>query len=82
MSMISALYGNNSGGYAGLTPRTLLPSLFASRLDPIARTERIDRPDIQEYYRVRFDQVSLAGVSRPLVGPRSPIDRYLEIAAL
>jgi hypothetical protein len=80
--MISGLYGSYSAGYAGLASRTLLPALFASRLEPIARTERVDRPDIQEYYRVRFDQVSLAGVSRSLVGSRSPIDRYLEIAAL
>jgi len=80
--MISSLYGSSSGGYVGLASRTLLPALFASRLDPIAKTERVDRPDIQEYYRVRFDEVSLSGASRPLVGPRSQIDRYLEIAAL
>jgi len=80
--MVSGLYSSYSGGYMGLVSRTLVPALYASRLDPIARTERVDRPDIEEYYRVRFEDVSLGGASRPLAGPRSPIDRYLEIAAL
>ncbi len=80
--MISGLSSSYTGGYAGLVSRGLVPALFASRLDPIAKTERVDRPDIEEYYRVRFDNVSLGGVSPPVLGPRNPIDRYLEIAAL
>ena len=80
--MVSGLYSSYSGGYGGLVSRTLVPTLYAGRLDPVAKTGQIDRPDIEEYYRVRFEEVSLGGVSRPLAGPRSPIDRYLEIASL
>ena len=80
--MVSGLYSSYSGGYTGLVSRTIMPSFYSGRLDPIAKTERVDRPDIEEYYRVRFEEVSLSGVSRPLAGPRSPIDRYLEIASL
>ena len=68
--MISGLSSSYTGGYAGLVSRGLVPALFASRLDPIAKTERVDRPDIEEYYRVRFEDVSLGGASRPLAGPQ------------
>lgn len=80
--MISGVSSGFYGGYTGLAPRSLLPAVFQSRPDQVAKSERVDRPDIQEYYRVRFEEASRGGVSRPLVGSRSPIDRYLEIAAL
>jgi hypothetical protein len=80
--MISGVVSGIPGGYAGLASRSLLPALFQSRLDQVAKSERVDRPDIEEYYRVRFDKVSLGSVLPPLVGPRTPVERYLEIAAL
>jgi hypothetical protein len=82
MMMISGVVSGLHGAYAGLAPRSLLPVFFQSRPDQVAKSERVDRPDIEEYYRVRFVEVSPGGVSQPRAGPRSPIDRYLEIAAL
>lgn len=80
--MISSLLISQHSRFAGPVSRSLVPPLFASRLDPIADTERIDRPDIEEYYRVRFDDVSLGGPPLSNTRARSPIELYLEVAAL
>ncbi len=67
---------------AGFVARGPLPAILPTRPDPPARSERVDRPDVEEYYRVRFSEVSLGAASPSSSGRRSPVERYLEIAAL
>ena len=80
--MISGSSVGGIGSGHGFVSRGPLPALLPSRPDPVARSERVDRPDIEEYYRVRFGEVSPADTSPTSSGRRSPIERYLEIAAL
>lgn len=80
MIAISSIGGVGAG--AGFVARGPLSAFLPNRPDPVARSERVDRPDVEEYYRVRFSEVSLAAASPSSSGRRSPIERYLEIAAL
>ena len=80
--MISGSSIGSIGFGPGFVSRGPLPALLPSRPDPLARSERVDRPDVEEYYRVRFDEVSLGGALPTSSGRRTPIERYLEIAAL
>lgn len=80
--MISSVSSSFYSGYTGIASRSLLPALVQSRPDQVAKSDRVDRADIEEYYRVRFNEVSLGSVLPPSVGPRNPVERYLEIAAL
>ena len=80
--MISGSSIGGIGAGAGFVARGPLPAVLPSRPDPVARAERVDRPDIEEYYRVRFGEVSPGGTSPTSSGRRGPIERYLEIAAL
>ena len=70
------------GAGAGFVVRGPLPALLPNRPDPLARSERVDRPEIEEYYRVRLGEASPGGTSPTSSGRRGPIERYLEIAAL
>lgn len=80
--MISGVSSVISGGYTSLSARSLVLALTQNRPDRVNESERVDRPEIEEYYRVRFDTVSLGGVAPQSARPRTPIERYLEIAAL
>lgn len=73
---------SNGGINAGFVARGPFPALLPNRPDPLARSERVDRPDVEEYYRVRFSEVKLGAATPSSSGRRSPIERYLEIAAL
>ena len=80
--MVTGVVSSSVGVHVGLLPRGVPALLAAGRPDPVARSQRVDRPDIEEYYRVRFSEVSLGAPSPPASGRRGPIESYLEIAAL